>query len=68
MGRTKKVKITGKFGVRYGVKVKKMIKKIEGQKTKNCPYCLKPALRRVHSGIWECKKCGVKFAGGAYKP
>ncbi len=23
---------------------------------------------RVSSGIWECSKCNVKFAAGAYSP
>ncbi|MCD6576062.1 MAG: 50S ribosomal protein L37Ae [Nanoarchaeota archaeon] len=66
MGRTKKVGSTGKFGARYGLKIRRRILKVESKKTKVCPYCGKKQLKRVAAGIWECKKCGTKFAGGAY--
>lgn len=70
MGRTKKVGSTGRFGVRYGRGVKKRYLEIENvQKSKHtCPSCIKPTLKRVSSGIWQCKKCGLKFAGKAYEP
>ena len=66
MGRTKKVGITGKFGARYGLKPRKKILKVEAKKTKKCPHCGKEQIKRVASGIWECKKCKNKFTGGAY--
>lgn len=61
---------TGSFGARYGTRTKKIISAIEAvQKQKQvCPYCERPALRRFAAGIWGCRKCGVKFAGGAYLP
>lgn len=70
MGRTKKVGSTGRFGVRYGKGVKKRLLKIEkAQKAKKtCPRCLKPGMKRLSPGIWECRKCGLKFAGRAYDP
>jgi len=66
---TKKVGSTGRFGPRYGTKKKKMILKVESQ-TKNlvCPYCERVSLKKVAAGIWYCKKCKTKFAGGAYFP
>ena len=33
-----------------------------------CPRCGKNAVRRKSTGIWQCKSCGVIFAGGAYSP
>ncbi len=70
MGRTKKVGITGRFGARYGSTIRQRVIAIEkGLRAKHaCPNCLKNTLKRVSAGIWECKKCGLKFAGKAYKP
>ena len=67
---TKKVGTTGRYGVRYGNKTKKVIAKIEArvQKEKVCPYCEREALKRLAAGIWLCQKCKTKFAGAAYFP
>ncbi len=65
---TKKVGVTGKYGPRYGTKTKKVILQIEGTKSKTCPFCERESLKRVAAGIWQCKKCNAKFAGGAYTP
>ena len=67
---TKKVGSSGRFGARYGTKTKKIVTNVERlQKQKQiCPYCERPALKRIASGIWFCKKCRIKFAGGAYFP
>jgi large subunit ribosomal protein L37Ae len=70
MGRTKKVGSTGRFGSRYGSAVKKRVMEIErDQKAYHkCPNCETLALQRVAAGIWQCKKCKMTFAGGAWKP
>jgi len=70
MGRTKKVGTTGRFGPRYGTRTKEVVRKIEKVQRKRhlCPNCKKKAVFRVAAGIWQCKKCGTKFAGGAYVP
>ena len=66
MGRTKKVGITGRFGPRYGIRIRRKILEVEKKKTKECPYCGRKQLKRVDSGIFECQKCKIKFTGGAY--
>lgn len=66
--KTKKVGFTGKYGPRYGKKIRQRLLKIGAQKKHKCPDCMKIRVRRVSAGIWECETCGLKFAGKAYKP
>ncbi len=68
--RTAKAGTAGRFGARYGVVVRNRVKSIEAhQKAKHeCPECHHMAVKRVSSGIWECRHCGNKFAAGAYSP
>jgi large subunit ribosomal protein L37Ae len=70
MGRTKKVGLTGRLGPRYGRRVKVMLKTIEKKQKVLyvCPSCKRKSLKRISAGIWKCKKCNAKFAGGAYSP
>ena len=68
MGRTKKVRSAGRFGTRYGRKIKQRIVRLEETKKHKCPSCLKMTLKREAPGIWVCKKCDLKFAGKAYRP
>jgi len=70
MVKTKKVGSTGRYGVRYGRKSKEFIRSIEEKQKKRhvCPVCKKNAVVRIAAGIWQCKKCKAKFAGGAYEP
>ena len=69
MKRTKKVGSTGRYGARYGTLVRKKILRIE-KVTKAkvpCPRCRTKKIFRVSAGIWKCRKCELKFAGGAYR-
>ena len=70
MGRTKKIGSAGRFGVRYGKRVRQKVSDIEKHQKKKheCPYCHKLKVKRVSVGIWQCKKCNTKFAGRAYIP
>jgi large subunit ribosomal protein L37Ae len=67
---TKKVGSTGRFGPRYGRGVKVVVEKIERKQkmTYVCPSCKNKTMKRISAGIWQCKKCKAKFAGGAYTP
>jgi len=60
----------GRFGPRYGSRLRKKISLVEKvqKKRQTCPACKKDQVRRVSKGIWQCKKCNHKFAGGAYVP
>ena len=65
---TKKVGSLGRYGPRTGRKIREEIKKVEDTAQKNrCPSCNKKVSKKS-SGVWECKHCGLKFAGGAYLP
>ncbi|MBI3413422.1 MAG: 50S ribosomal protein L37ae [Candidatus Aenigmarchaeota archaeon] len=68
--RTKRIGSAGRYGVRFGQKIRKMVSDIEAvQKSKHtCPACTKTAVVREASGIWKCNICGCVFAGGAYNP
>jgi len=68
--RTKKVSSVGRFGPRYGVKIRRRILEVETVRkaAHPCPRCQAINVRRVGSGIWRCRKCGLTFAGGAYRP
>ena len=56
--------------VRGGRSVKirlEAVKKQLKQKYK-CPACGKAKVRRISTGVWQCKSCEYTFAGGAYSP
>lgn len=70
MGRTKKVGSTGRFGVRYGAKLRRRVLDIEKRRHEpnRCPACATKALKRKAVGLWICNKCDLLFTGGAYVP
>jgi len=65
---TKKVGSTGRFGARYGKKVRRKVLDIEKIQRgwHECPHCSSNRAKRLASGIWHCKKCDAKFTGRAY--
>ncbi|MDD4136994.1 MAG: 50S ribosomal protein L37ae [Methanoregula sp.] len=60
----------GRFGCRYGRFVRKRVCEIEkiSRALHRCPKCDMISVARKGTGIWECRKCGYKFAGGTYQP
>jgi len=66
--KSKKSKASGRFGSRYGKNVRARISAIEShQRIKQiCPLCKKKGVKRISNGIWECPKCGKKFASNTY--
>jgi len=70
MARTKKVGSTGRYGSRYGAKLRRRALDIDSRRKEptRCPSCATKALKRKAVGLWECSKCDLLFAGGAYVP
>ncbi|MEM1919126.1 MAG: 50S ribosomal protein L37ae [Desulfurococcaceae archaeon] len=71
MGRTKVVGIAGRYGARYGATLRRKVKEILEKRyaRHKCPFCtFEGKVIRISTGLWFCKKCGAKWAGGAYVP
>jgi large subunit ribosomal protein L37Ae len=70
MTKKKKVGSGGRFGARYGKRLKQLVSNVEKvQKSRHiCSRCKMRYVTRSSPGIWKCKKCGAKFAGAAYRP
>jgi len=68
--KTKKVGSSGRFGARYGVRIRKRIADVEmlSKGRHECPKCMAVALGRTSSGIWVCRHCGAKIASSSYAP
>jgi large subunit ribosomal protein L37Ae len=66
--KSKKTGAAGRFGARYGRSVRTKLAKVEEKQRvkQKCPYCEKLGAKRVSKGIWECSKCGKKFASDTY--
>lgn len=70
MGSTKKVRSAGKYGAKFGIGIRKRWLKVADKQKKHydCPNCGFAKVKRLSTGVFECKKCNLKFAGGAYFP
>ena len=66
--RTKKVGNTGWMGARYGIRIRRRVLEIDRARSVSaaCPRCSTITVDRVASGVFECRRCGTKFASGAY--
>ena len=66
--KTKKVKSAGRFGARYGKKVRNKLVQVESKQRirQKCPFCNRFGVKRLSNGIWKCPKCDKKFAGDTY--
>ena len=64
----KKTKSAGRFGARYGKKVRAKLVKVESRQRKKqkCIFCGKLGAKRLSNGIWKCSKCNKKFASNTY--
>ncbi|MFA5406246.1 MAG: 50S ribosomal protein L37ae [Candidatus Nanoarchaeia archaeon] len=68
MSHTKKVGTAGRFGPRYGRKIRFKVKNVEAisKGPQDCPVCGKPKIKRLARGIYECIGCKAQIAGKAY--
>jgi large subunit ribosomal protein L37Ae len=68
--KVKKVGPSGSFGPRYGTIARRRYAEVIAAMRipRECPRCHVRAIKRVSVGVWNCRKCGVKFTGGAYLP
>ena len=66
--KSKKSKSAGRFGPRYGKRVRAKLVKVESKQRvkQKCPFCKKLGVKRVSKGIWNCSKCKKKFASDTY--
>ncbi|MCI4339049.1 MAG: 50S ribosomal protein L37ae [Thermoplasmata archaeon] len=66
--RTKKVGSAAWMGPRYGIRIRRRVLEIDRNMAKPaaCPRCSTMTMHRVASGIFECRRCGTRFASNAY--
>jgi len=66
--KSKKSKSAGRYGARYGKRVRAKLVKVESKQRvkQKCPFCNKLGAKRLSKGIWKCSKCDKKFASGTY--
>lgn len=66
----RRVGSAGRFGARYGRISRKRVGDIERLMRADhaCPECETEEVSRDGTGIWECNRCGYRFAGGSFLP
>ena len=70
MARMRKTGLGGGLGARYGTAPRKRYIEIltRMRRFHECPRCQIRATRRLSVGLWQCRRCGHQFTGGAYTP
>jgi len=68
MVKSKKTKSAGRYGARYGKRLRDKVVGVESKQRKKqkCPLCGKSGVKRLSKGIWHCKKCDKKFSSNTY--
>jgi large subunit ribosomal protein L37Ae len=66
--KSKKTRAAGRFGARYGKKVRIKLVNVEDKQRvrQKCPLCKRLGVKRLSKGVWKCKKCNKKFASDVY--
>ena len=66
--RTKKIGSTVWMGARYGLRIRRRVGELDRARSVDaaCPRCSTVTVRRVSSGVFECRRCQTQFASGAY--
>jgi large subunit ribosomal protein L37Ae len=56
------------LGAKYGGTLRKRYARVYNvlKEARECPSCSSMRLARSSSGVWTCKSCGYRVAGGAY--
>ena len=54
--------------IRYGATLRKRQREVKAEKQAlyTCDVCGRTAVRRIGTGIWQCRHCSTIYAGGAY--
>jgi large subunit ribosomal protein L37Ae len=66
----RKTRLGGGLSTRYGTAPRRRHIDIlvRLRKKHECPKCKVRAARRLSVGLWQCRRCGNQFTGGAYSP
>ena len=64
----RKTRLGGGLSTRYGTAPRRRHIDIlvRLRKKHECPKCKVRAARRLSVGLWQCRRCGNQFTGGAY--
>jgi len=66
--KSKKTKSAGRFGARYGKRVRDRLVQVESKQRikQQSPFHPTGTAKRLAAGIWKCSKTGKIFADNAY--